>query len=307
MHGLISRPLALVGALVMPSIGQATTIDVLWTSGSTNYNANVTELAGEAPGYDPLGDGSLSWNVSFWDGSNVDFFAYDVLVIGSTYAVDQNFGSGTGGSTGYFGNGISAQGVLDNKDEISAARGDRTFLSGQDADWHDMNNKQDQDDGPKGFMINAVNWAASGDGLGIVSMVDRYYLGASGGIGWWDNPDSFLAEELGDDAFAFQSNQVFIGIGQDTFPINEGLSSAGLSGWSTSSHACFDDIFGFTRINFSQANDNGCGVTIVTSGQEGCGTTGPGSGSPNIVPLPAGMWLILTALAGIGILKRRGA
>ena len=290
---------ALAGGLAAPA--QAAVIDVLWTAGSALYNDNITELAAEAATFDPLGDGANSWNLTLWDSvatPTLDFAGYDVLVVGSTYGVDQSFAG-----DGFFGLGVSAAGVIANSDAIAAARGSRTFLSGQDADWHDLNNLPDRDDGPKGFMIDAVNWAASGEGLGIVSMTDRYSAGAAGNLGWWTAEGSFLAEELGDAPFAFNSDLVALGTGQEDFPINEGLSTAGLSNWSTSSHAAFGEVDGYTPINFSGLASSGYAVTIVTTGEEGGGTDGPPPVST--VPLPAAGWLMVAALGGLGIGRRR--
>ncbi len=72
-------------------------------------------------------------------------------------------------------------------------------------------------------MINAANWAASGAGLRIVSMTDRI----NNNDGWWTADGSFLASEIGTSAFAYGSNTVTRGDGQEDFPINEGPSSAG--------------------------------------------------------------------------------
>lgn len=298
--------LVVATSLLIPTGAQASTISVLWTSGTTTYNDNISELATEASSFDPDGDGGLNWDLTFWDasagtGPAGGFGSYDVLTIGSTC----NF-SGTGncgGSNGFFSNGVFVDGITSLGAEIENARGSRTFLSGQDADWHDLNNRPDQDNGPKGFMINAVNWAASGTGMGIVSMTDRYL----NSDGWWTAPGSFLADEIpAGSAFPFQSDAVNLGAGQEDFPINEGLTSAGLSNWSTSSHACFNDISGFTRINFAPQGGSVCGVTIVTSGTEGGGTSGGNEDNISPIPLPAAGWLLLAGLGILSALRRRG-
>lgn len=296
-----------IATVLLTPMVNAATIDVLWTSGSAAYNDNIVELAGEASTFDPDGDGALDWNLDFWDasgGAAPIFSNYDVLVVGSTC----NFtGTGNCSGSGFYGNGVFVDDIITESSNIEAARGSRTFISGQDADWHDLNNRQDQDDGPKGFMINAVNWAASGTGLGIVSMTDRI-----GGFnnGWWTATGSFLADEVA--AFSYGSNTVDIGAGQENFPINEGLTSAGLSNWGTSSHACFDELSGYTRINFAPrvASDGGqCGVTLVTSGLESGGTDGgdddPTTPGPSPIPLPAGMWFMLAGLGSLGLLRRK--
>jgi len=307
------RPICLVG-LISASLSfqvHAASIDVLWTSGTTNYNTDIQTLAGAAGSFDPDGDGALTWNLTLWDGSAVSFGNYDVLVVGSTC----NTGSSTNCSgSGFFGTGVTSTGVLSNEADIAAARGNRTFLSGQDADWHyafDSTPGPFVDDGPKGFLINAVNWAASGTGLGIVSMTDRYLNNA----GWWTADNSFLKDELGAAPFWQQAEDVNIGPGQDDFPINEGLSSAGLSFWSTSSHACFDAVSGYTAINIagdlsnsgeSSRTKDGCGVTIVTSAGADGDTSGGDSADLNPVPLPAAGWMLIAGLMGLFGLRQRG-
>ncbi|MEM9344098.1 MAG: VPLPA-CTERM sorting domain-containing protein [Pseudomonadota bacterium] len=294
----------------VPMGANAASIDVLWTSGSAAYNNNITELAGEASAFDPAGDGNLDWNLTFWDASTGaapvgGFGNYDVMVIGSTC----NFAAGGNCSgSGFFNNGVFVDGITSLESEIEAARGTRTFLSGQDADWHDLNNRQDQPDGPAGFMINAVNWAASGSGLGVVSMTDRI----NNNDGWWTAAGSFLADEIpSGDAFSFASEIVNIGPGQDAFPINEGLTSAGLSNWNTSSHACFNEVDGYTAINLAPQFGGTCGVTIVTSAFVDGGTDG-GDDDPvdpidpvTPVPLPASGLLMLTAFGLVGAMRRR--
>ena len=282
----------------------AAPINVLWTQGSASYNSQITTLADDASAYDPNGDGSLDWSLTLWDGSAVDFDDYDVLVVGSSCNTPSGATSGgaCGGTNGFFSTGVNIDGVLGNKAGIEAARGNRTFLSGQDADWHYTNRPGAIDDGPLGFLVNAVNWAASGTGLGIVSMVDRF----GNNDGWWSNDNSFLKDELGSTPFFYQNENVDIGPGQSGFPINEGLTDAGLSNWATSSHACFSEVTGYTAINIAGSGAQaGCGVTIVTAG--GAGGDTDGGDSPDVVPLPAAGWLLLCSILGLFGVRRRTA
>ena len=145
--------------------------------------------------------------------------------------------------------------------------------------------------------MNAVNWAASGTGLGIVSMVDRY----NNDNGWWTNDNSFLKDELGSAPFFYQNDDVDIGLGHSIFPVNEGLTDAGLSDWFTSSHACLSDVTNYTAINIAGAGAQaGCSVTIVSAGSAGGGTDG--GDNPDVVPVPASGWLLLCGVLGICLL-----
>ncbi|MBM3340573.1 MAG: hypothetical protein FJY56_00445 [Betaproteobacteria bacterium] len=90
---------------------------------------------------------------------------------------------------------VDFSGILRNRAAIEAARGERTFLTGADADVHAINGDTGNApadpiegykrrvtchpaitgsscwDGALGHLVNAVNWAGSGRGLGIVSLV----------------------------------------------------------------------------------------------------------------------------------------
>ena len=268
--------------LLFAGTTSAATIDVLWVSGSATYNNNISQLAAgnslDAVNYDPLGDGSLSWNIDFWQDGTVDFATYDVLVIGSSCV------GGTGGTcndtSGFYNLGVLPQNnVLQQEAAISAARGDRTFVSGQDADWHFMNDSSSTDRADaRAFLVNAVNWAGSGTGMGVVALADGHSTGGAGNLGWLANANSFLFDDFKDSRNVGDSENVLIPAASASFPINEGLTSSSLSGWGTSSHTYF------TKANLDPSewlsiNDYGVlggdnAVTIVTASQASGGTTG---------------------------------
>ena len=153
-------------------------------------------------------------------------------------------------------------GILRNKARIEAARGERTFITGSDADWHtiqgDTGNAPPAGpearrplvchptitgptcwDGALGHLVNAVNWAGSGRGLGIVSLVAAEYPGAL----WWVHPDSFLRAELSGRVTVFwqadkrRENNPVISAQAQKYPLNYGLTTKGLSNWKYSFHA----------------------------------------------------------------------
>lgn len=290
-----SMATSILSALVFsfsPSLTSATTIDILWTSGSGSYDTDMSALGAgqsdDAASYDPDGDGSLSWDIDFWSATSPtpDFTLYDVLVAGSSFA------------------GINFDDtILSARSEIEAARGSRTFLSGQDADFHYRGGPGPIDNGPRGFLINAVNWAASGSGLGIVSMNDGW---RGTGSTWWLDDDSFLKDELDGYAQYFQDESVFLGVGQESFSVNEGLTSAGISNWGVSSHAGFRaDIPGYTAINFEDSNSGGRAITIVTAGREDGGTTGGDDDDVPVIPLPAAGWMLLAGIGCLAAIRRR--
>ena len=280
----------------------AAIIDVLWYGHNTStsagpYNSTITSLAANAHTYDPDGNGSNTWNLNIWnDGDATPVFGdYDALVIGAGFTQYFNFDSTR---------------LLDAGDAIADARGNRTFISGQDADWHNANNKQNQDDGPRGFLINAVNWAASGEGLGIVALTDGASVADTGGS-WLVQDGSFLKDELLGYLSYFQDENVIIPAETSSFPVNEGLTTAGLSNWQQSAHMCIGkDILGYASINDSGVSENSaninCAITLVTEAEID-GDTIPDD-VPDIpgVPVPAAFWLFGTALVGfIGISRRR--
>ena len=187
--------------------------------------------------------------------------------------------------------------LLAAKDDITDARGSRTFLSGQDADFHYLNSPGPIDNGPRGFFINAVNWAASGSGMGIVALADGWQ---GTGSTWMNNVNSFLYDELNGHLAYFQEERVNILPGQENFPVNEGLTSAGLSNWGTSSHMGFSVTTpGYEMINAAGGN-SAYAVTLVTEGQAGGGT-----GGSVTIPEPASLAVFTLGLLGLGWTRKK--
>jgi len=268
---------------------QATAIDVLWYTWDpvgSSYRNNVAAFAANVQTY-AAGSG-LTWNLTFFGpGDTPTFSNYDVMVTESNVWPTVDY-----------------SGLLANKAAIEAARGSRTFLSGQDADYH-IQNGSFNDDGPRGFVINAVNWAATGTGLGIVGLADGWR--DSGSVWFLDN-NSFLKAELAGYLQYQQEESVVIPAASAGYPVNAGLTTAGLSNWVVSAHMEFSkSLPGYSSIN--DAGDfPGWAVTVVTEGSAG-GGTGGGDEPGGPVPEPLTMALFGMGVAGLVryVSKRRAA
>jgi hypothetical protein len=214
---------------------------VLWyayAAPTSLYRQQILELAANAPNY-PQSAGA-QWNVIFFGPGDPtpDFSAYNVLVIESGEAFR------TGATPSEADLAPDYAGILANKAAIAAARGERTLISGSDADFHAVRGDSgncspatgcNQYDGAIGYVVNAVNWAGGGAGLGILSFYDGEFSGSF----WWNNAQSFLKDELAGKVSNFRDNGAVIAPQTQDLPLNRGLTSAGLSNWRNSFHANF--------------------------------------------------------------------
>jgi hypothetical protein len=269
--------LTLLTVLIVPAAGfglssqpRAESLEVLWytyAATGSEYRQKISQLSRTVHTL-PQSNG-LRWNLTYWqagDGSP-DLTAFDVLVIESGEAFLTGVPGGSPARPDF-------SGILENKTAIAAARGDRTFITTSDADFHairgDAGNIPAAPDAPNpgvrcvppitapecwdgalGHAVNAINWAGSGSRLGIVSFLDGEFEGSF----WWTHTDSFLRDEL--DGYVDYA-------GSEQNPINAGLTSKGLSNWTNSFHATFLPIHGYAPIIDSSLRP-GSAAAIATS------------------------------------------
>jgi hypothetical protein len=161
------------------------------------------------------------------------------------------------------------------------------MVTGQDADWHYTNFPGPAAfDNPQGFLLDSINWAGSGTGLGLV------LLGQEGTGG--DGASNFGLTGYSSDEFSQDS--VLIPAAEAGFPINTGLTSAGLSNWSSSSHRDFFNVDAtmWNGINLDGSFPAGDHfVTIVSASTAGGGIGGT-------VPEPSSIMLFGSAMLLVG-------
>jgi hypothetical protein len=250
-----------LAALVLIGAGSVRAdVNILWYTGGTqpdsgSYEDAIASLVAAAP----TAPGGNTWHVTEWTGGAQPVGDFNVLVVASPqgpWSTDPNY---------------SALAAVSG----SLTLGDRVMLTGQDADWHYMNSPgPDAFDNPKGFLLDSINWAGSGTGLGAV------FLGGSEANAGFTFTGVTNAGGSTDD--------VQIPAEFASFPINTGLTSAGLSNWSTSAHETYNvtDSTLWTGINTSGASTTEF-VTVVSAATGGGGIS---------VPEPG-----VTTLMGIGM------
>ena len=289
----ITAGLVFIALSAAAGFARAAAVDVLWYSyahAASEYKATTGTIAANAGSY-TLSAGN-DWNLTFFGPGDAapDFTAFDVLVVHSGEAFR------TGPNPGLPYETPNYSGILDNRVAIEAARGTRTFISGADADFHavrgDTGNSNPNPppateagwDGALGYVVNAVDWAVAGTGLNVVSFYDGQFDESF----WWDNPDSFLRDELlGHVSGPFADNTPFLSPALAALPVNTGLTTLGLSDWSISFHGGFSlSTPGYQPTVLNDALDPQLALSIFHDAA--------------LVPVPGALWMFASAVLALG-------
>ena len=254
--------IALTIGVSTAAVAEQRTIQALWYTYShpeSHYRRMIERLGKVAPTLPK--SAQIRWKISFYwpDWPQPRFERYGVLVIQS----GEGFGSHSPKEAPL--ENVDFNGILKYKAAIEAARGSRTVITGSDVGLHaiagDSGNAPVKDghvvrcnppltgvrcwDGALGHLVHAVNWAAGGRRMGIVSLVAAEFPGSQ----WWLHKDSFLRAELSNGnstndlvtifGAGTRENQPSIPTAAQNHPLNAGLTSKGLSNWTNSFHAGF--------------------------------------------------------------------
>ena len=235
------------------TIAVSATLNVLWYTGGVGTNPGgvneyfnkIGTLASGAPSWSP----NRSWNVTFWESGPVppSPVPYNVLVVASSvpeWYTRPNFSA--------LNAAISSHAININPAE------NRVMLTGQDADWHYLTSPGPTNfNGPRGFLHNAINWAGSGAGMGLVLLGQDLDF-ASPAFGF----TGFTPLDIAD-------NDVVIPASESSIPLHNFLTGAGLSGWATSIHSQFQsstlDTTQWHGITTATSSPTANYVTIVST------------------------------------------
>jgi hypothetical protein len=262
-----------------PGTASSADINILWyeggvtsdTSNFATYQAALNSLVAAAPS----APGGNTWTITPWNSGAMPTGSFNVLVVASPEGP---------WTTGPSYSALQAAFALP-----SFTLGNRVMLTGQDADWHYQNFPGPASfNGPGGFLLDAINWAGSGTGLGAVILG----IGSNGALG---------VTLPGETETFGVTNNVQIPSAFASFPINTDLTSAGLSNWNTAAHTTFtiQDPSLWTGINVDGDVPSQY-VTIVSTPTAGGGISGS-------VPEPSTATMLLTAGSMVLFAVRRRA
>ena len=217
--------LALIAAVIGANASVAEDFEVLWFVGGVEerdiygahgrgtYGDRVGALVERAASPD-FGPGH-NWHVTFWDSGPMPTGVWDVLVVQS--------GTGSWDLWPFYPSLLA---------EVTTGDfGARVVVTEQAADLELFLDPTDPWDGPTGFIINSVNWAASGNGMGGVFLESHCSSNFTlRGVHLPSCPSEDLSvphtlfSGLGPEAPLDDGNMI-IPSGAASFPINLGLTS----------------------------------------------------------------------------------